>query len=101
MTDPSGINDGFLHRLFFQPHRNRRAALLLAGTYFGLIGCVVLLAVLQIDANTAAGGALLLLIGKFIGNWGTAFDFEFGSSRGSRDKDEMLAGKLSPDEPKA
>lgn len=67
---------------------NHRANAMLMLTFIGIFLCVWLLVHYSVDANSALGGALLLLIGKFVGNWGTAFDFEFGSSRGSRDKDD-------------
>lgn len=58
--------------------------------------CVIaaLLALGGIDGNTAAGGFLISVGGMFARNIGTAFDFEFGSSRGSKIKDETLS-KLS------
>lgn len=74
---------------------NTRANTMLALTWLGLLGCMLTMIFQDVDANTAIGGALMLLIGKFAGNWETAFHFEFGSSRGSKDKDEtarILAG---------
>lgn len=71
--------------------KNHRANVMLALTYLGLIGCVVIMLVRDIDANTAIGGVLLLLIGKFSNSWDTAFNFEFGTSAGSKAKDKENA----------
>lgn len=70
---------------------NVRANAMLVCTFIGLFGSVMAMIHYNVDANSAVGGALLLLIGKFLGNWGTAFDFEFGSSRGSKEKDDTQA----------
>lgn len=70
--------------------RNYRADVMLSLTFLGMVACVGCLLYFKVDANTAVGGALLMLVGKLLGNWSSAFDFEFGSSRGSRDKDESL-----------
>lgn len=63
---------------------------MLALTYVGLVGLMTLMVVKDIDANTALGGAVLLLIGKLIGQWETGFQFDFGSTRASRTKDATI-----------
>lgn len=70
--------------------RNRRADIMLALTYGGLVALVVLMATRDIDANTALGGVVLLLIGKLIGQWETGFQFEFGTTRANKTKDETI-----------
>jgi hypothetical protein len=75
-------------------HPNRRASWMLWGTFAGLFVCLALMIVYHVDANTAIGGALIMLVGKFVSMWGTAFDFEFGSSRSSRAKDDVIANEL-------
>ena len=62
---------------------------MLALTYVGLVGLMTLMVVKDIDANTALGGAVLL-IGKLIGQWETGFQFDFGSRRASRTKDATI-----------
>ena len=83
----------------------RRRSVALPGPLFLLLGT------LEIATDTAVLGALAIFApdgssalvntlvgfltgigGMFARNLGTAFDFEFGSSRSSREKDERLAG---------
>jgi len=71
--------------------RNTRADVMVALAFIAVIAIASLLAMGQIDGNTAAGGFLIAVGGMFARNIGTAFDFEFGSSRGSQNKDEALA----------
>lgn len=75
---------------------NVRADLMLAGAYISVGLIVVVLAACHIDAGGAVFALLLMLATKFAGNIGTAFDFEYGSSRGSLDKGDKLA-KLATD----
>ena len=70
---------------------NVRADLMLGGAYLS-VGLIVLsLCVGHIDPGGAIFALLLMLATKFAGNIGTAFDFEYGSSRGSVDKTAVLA----------
>lgn len=73
-----------------QGGKNTRADIMLALTYAGIVGLVGLMVLKDIDANTALGGAVLLLIGKLIGQWETGFQFEFGSTRMSKAKDATI-----------
>lgn len=68
---------------------NNRANVMLALTFLGLLLCVAAMIFMNVDANTAVGGVLIMLVGKLTSMWGTAFDFEFGSSKGSKEKDEV------------
>lgn len=71
---------------------NARADIMVALAFAAVVIIAVLLAMGQVDASTAAGGFLIAVGGMFARNIGTAFDFEFGSSRGSKNKDAELAG---------
>lgn len=70
---------------------NVRADLMLAGAYISVALIVTVLAVCHIDPAGAIFALLLMLATKFAGNIGTAFDFEYGSSRGSVDKGAIMA----------
>ena len=69
---------------------NLRASIMLGVTMLALAGMVVVMLFKDIDANTAVGGVLLLLIGKFSNAWDTAFQFEFGTNRSSKVKDDAI-----------
>jgi hypothetical protein len=69
---------------------NMRASVMLATTMLALAAMVVVMLFKDIDANTAVGGVLLLLIGKFSNAWDTAFQFEFGTNRTNKAKDETI-----------
>lgn len=71
--------------------RNVRADVMVALAFVAVIAIAALMALGQIDGNSAAGGFLMTVGGLFARNIGTAFDFEFGSSRGSQDKDSYLS----------
>lgn len=71
--------------------QNWRADMMLGMAFFTVIVIAFLLATGKVDGATAVGGFLLTIGGKFAGNIGTAFDFEFGSSRSSKDKDVTIA----------
>lgn len=78
--------------------RNVRADVMVALAFVAVIAIAALMALGKIDGNTAAGGFLIAVGGMFARNIGTAFDFEFGSSRGSQNKDAYLA-KLGDQQP--
>lgn len=69
---------------------NRRADIMLGLTYLGLAALVTCMLVRDIDANSALGGIVVLLIGKLISQWETGFQFEFGTTRGSKTKDDTI-----------
>lgn len=71
--------------------RNARADIMVGLAFLAVVVIAALMAVGGVDGNTAAGGFLIAVGGMFARNIGTAFDFEFGSSRGSQNKDEILA----------
>lgn len=74
---------------------NVRADLMLAGAYLSVALIVIALVVGHIDAGGAIFALLLMLATKFAGNIGTAFDFEYGSSRGSLDKGAVIASQAN------
>jgi hypothetical protein len=71
-------------------YKNVRANWMLALTYGGIVALVALMVWRDIDANTALGGVVLLLIGKLISQWEQGFRFEFGTTRTNKEKDETI-----------
>jgi hypothetical protein len=69
--------------------KNRRADIMLLAAFAAVIAIAALLALGKVSGADAVGGFLITVGGMFARNIGTAFDFEFGSSRGSRDKDSV------------
>lgn len=69
---------------------NKRADIMLALTYLGIVALVVLMVFRDIDANSALGGIVILLIGKLISQWETGFMFEFGTTRSGKGKDQSI-----------
>jgi len=69
---------------------NRRADVLIALAFAGclLVGLVLVFG--GIDGSSAVGGYLIAVGTLFAQRIGTAFDFEFGSSRSSREKDDTI-----------
>lgn len=77
---------------------NPRANLLVVADVVGLIACLVALVVLALEnkLDAATGTALGTFAGFFGLGLRDAHQFEFGSSRGSRDKDAMLLAATPP-----
>ncbi|CAA7621209.1 hypothetical protein [Magnetospirillum sp. UT-4] len=71
--------------------KNVRADAMVIVAFVAVVAIAALLALGKVDGNTAAGGFLISVGGMFARNIGTAFDFEFGSSRGSEQKNMLLA----------
>lgn len=71
-------------------HTNLRASWMLVATLAALVLLVAVMLFREIDANTALGGVVIMLIGKFANAWDTAFLFEFGTNRSSKTKDETI-----------
>lgn len=72
-------------------YRNTRADLMVAGAVVGLIACLVALVGFRDGLPGEAVGIISTVAGIFGACLRDAFAFEFGSSRGSREKDELLA----------
>jgi hypothetical protein len=70
---------------------NRRADIMLVSAFLAIIVITIVLAMTTISSSSAIGGFLITIGGMFARNIGTAFDFEFGSSRSSLEKTELLA----------
>lgn len=70
---------------------NRRADVMVAGATIGLVCCLLTLIFFRKEIPGEAVGIISTIAGIFGACLRDAFQFEFGSSRGSRDKTELLA----------
>ena len=73
---------------------NRRADIMVALAFGSITAICALLIIYPVP--DAVLGFLTGIGGMFARNIGTAFDFEFGSSRGSKEKDRAAAEALRP-----
>lgn len=73
--------------------RNVRADVMVALDVLGLIACLVILALYRQALPGEAVGIISTVAGIFGACLRDAHQFEFGSSRGSQNKDELLARK--------
>lgn len=73
---------------------NHRADLMVTAVVIGLIACIGVLAIYRQSVPGEVVGILSTIAGIFGSCLKDAFAFEFGSSRSSRDKDELLARTL-------
>ena len=71
-----------------------RANIMLISAFVAVIAIVALL-ILVPSVPEAVAGFVIGIGGMFARNIGSAFDFEFGSSRGSKDKDTKLEAQLA------
>lgn len=67
-----------------------RANWMLGASFLGVFMCFAAILFFKLDANSAVGGAIIMAAGKFLSGWGTAFDWEFGSSKGSQQNQAAL-----------
>lgn len=74
--------------------RNRRADIMVVAAAFGLIFCLVSLAYYSVELPGEAVGIISTIAGIFGACLKDAYAFEFGSSRGSKDKDSTVATLL-------
>ena len=72
-------------------YRNKRADLMVLFDVVGLIACLVVLSVFRKEVPGEVVGLLSTIAGIFGLCLRDAHQFEFGSSRGSREKDGLLA----------
>lgn len=82
--------------------RNGRADLMVLFDVVGLIACLVVLTLFRTEIPAEVSGLLTTIASIFGLCLRDAHQFEFGSSRGSREKDELLglrAGKAAPPQP--
>lgn len=70
---------------------NRRADVMVIGAVIGLISCLAVLILFRKDVPGEAVGIISTIAGIFGACLKDAYAFEFGSSRGSKDKDAILA----------
>lgn len=71
-----------------------RANVMLISAFVAVVAIVALL-ILHGDIPPEVVGFVIGIGGMFARNIGSAFDFEFGSSRGSREKDSQLQDRLN------
>lgn len=71
--------------------KNQRADVMVAGATIGLIACLLVLVFFRKEIPGEAVGIISTIAGIFGACLRDAFQFEFGSSRGSKEKDELLA----------
>jgi hypothetical protein len=81
--------------------KNTRADLMIVGATAGLIACLVTLVFFQGQIPGEVVGIVATIAGIFGACLRDAFQFEFGSSRGSKDKDDVIASftRLGPPAP--
>jgi len=72
-----------------------RADLMLGMAFAAVLTIAIVLAVGGVDVGSAVGGFLITIGGMFARNIGTAFDFHYGSSKSSREKDALIAKEKS------
>lgn len=70
---------------------NTRADVMVAGAVVGLISCLAILAFFRQQVPGEVVGIVSTIAGIFGACLRDAFQFEFGSSRGSREKDDVIA----------
>jgi hypothetical protein len=73
---------------------NRRANWMVIGAAAGLVLCLLMLAFFSKELPGEVGGAILTIGGIFGGCLKDAYNFEFGSSRGSKEKDDSIAALI-------
>lgn len=76
--------------------KNVRADIMVLCDFLGLVGCLVVLAFFRKEIP----GEVVALLSTVASIFGLclrdAHQFEFGSSRGSKEKDQLLASKINP-----
>lgn len=71
-------------------YHNNRADMMVVGAVLGLIACLVVLGFFREQVPGEVVGIVSTIAGIFGACLRDAFQFEFGSSRGSKEKDEAL-----------
>jgi hypothetical protein len=75
--------------------RNKRADIMVVSAAFGLIICLVIITIYQDRLPGEAVGIISTIAGIFGSCLKDAYNFEFGSSRGSKEKDLTVASILN------
>ena len=71
--------------------KNNRADIMVVSAAFGLIGCLITIVLYQDKLPGEAVGIISTIAGIFGSCLKDAYNFEFGSSRGSKEKDQTVA----------
>ena len=71
--------------------RNKRLNLMVVGAALGLVFCLLMLTTYKNDLPGEVVGIISTVSGIFGACLKDAYSFEFGSSRGSKDKDERIS----------
>ncbi|MDR2766039.1 MAG: hypothetical protein LBB63_01065 [Holosporaceae bacterium] len=74
--------------------KNRRMNIMVIGAALGLIACLLMLTSYKGNLSGEAVGIISTISGIFGACLKDAYSFEFGSSRGSRDKDEKISSAI-------
>ncbi|MDR0744562.1 MAG: hypothetical protein LBE97_01235 [Holosporales bacterium] len=75
--------------------RNKRADIMVLAAAIGLVVCLLTLIVYKKDLPGEAVGIISTIAGIFGSCLRDAYNFEFGSSRGSKEKDQTVAAMIS------
>ena len=78
---------------------NRRADIMLLMAFLAVIAIAAILAFGKLSGDSMLAGFLTTIGGMFARNIGSAFDFEFGSSRSSQEKTALLGDAARPPRP--
>lgn len=74
--------------------RNKRLGVMVICAVFGLLICLILLTVCRGNLSGEVVGIVSTISGIFGACLKDAYSFEFGSSRGSREKDERISATI-------
>ncbi|MDR1375219.1 MAG: hypothetical protein LBJ45_00180 [Holosporaceae bacterium] len=74
--------------------KNRRLNIMVVGAALGLIACLLMLTSYKGNLSGEAVGIISTISGIFGACLKDAYSFEFGSSRGSKDKDEKISSAI-------
>jgi hypothetical protein len=74
--------------------KNRRLNIMIIGAVLGLIACLLMLTSYKGNLSGEAVGIISTISGIFGACLKDAYSFEFGSSRGSKDKDEKISSAI-------
>lgn len=75
-------------------NKNRRLNIMILGAVFGLVFCLLMLTFYKGDLPGEVVGIISTVAGIFGSCLKDAYSFEFGSSRGSKDKDDKITSTL-------
>ena len=75
--------------------KNTRADVMVGGAVLGLVSCLLVLVFFRQEVPGEVVGIVSTIAGIFGACLRDAFQFEFGSSRGSKEKDELLARQMA------